>query len=482
MPNYLADHRADTLFVNGSLESLLPEHSVARVIWDALSGLDFSQFDESYRNDEQGRPAIDPRRLAGVWIVALMRGISSSVVVGGLCKTDIEMRWMIGDAPVHKSTLCEFRTAQLKELSHLSTQLLAALARSGMLPGEQLAIDGTVIRAASSCGASCTRGQLKKRIEKLDALVEAKLAEADAEQDTVKGALKRRERLERALGEMGELGVVDDAQRMTITEPQATLKKLKNKQFAPAHNVQVVTDTASGAIVSTEVVEQANDQGQLLWQVNNAREELERVGQMLSGQERGTGPVKSATADSAYHDTLQLVTLEGEIETYVPDGQTTRRPPGVSDAFLSEAFNYDEPTDTMICPQGHPMKRRKMNKGKTAVSYEAEAKTCRACPFKPECCPRTKAGRTVNRPLYQELLDAVAQRVNSERGRRCKMARWVVVEGAFARLVDLMNWRRCRTWGTAGAQAEALWMQITHNLMLLIGRWKPLVLKGATTG
>ena len=53
---------------------------------------------------------------------------------------------------------------------------------------------------------------------------------------------------------------------------------------------------------------------------------------------------------------------------------------------------------------------------------------------------------------------------------------------AFARLVDLMNWRRCRAWGKAGAQAEGLWRQITHNLMLLTRRWKPLVLKEAAIG
>ena len=69
MPNYLPDHSADTLFVDGSLESLLPENSVARVIWAVLSELDFSGFDRTYRNEEEGRPAIDPRRLAGVWIV-----------------------------------------------------------------------------------------------------------------------------------------------------------------------------------------------------------------------------------------------------------------------------------------------------------------------------------------------------------------------------------------------------------------------------
>ena len=50
MPNHLPDHSADTLCVGGSLDSLLPENSVARVIWAVLSELDFSRFDRTYRN------------------------------------------------------------------------------------------------------------------------------------------------------------------------------------------------------------------------------------------------------------------------------------------------------------------------------------------------------------------------------------------------------------------------------------------------
>ena len=88
----------------------------------------------------------------------------------------------------------------------------------------------------------------------------------------------------------------------------------------------------------------------------------------------------------------------------------------------------------------------------------------------------------MNRPLYEDEMKAVSERVNTARGRRYRKARSVVVEGAIGRLVELLNWRRCRTWGKVGARAEAVWRQITHNLMLLIGHWKPLVLKEAPSG
>lgn len=90
-------------------------------------------------------------------------------------------------------------------------------------------------------------------------------------------------------------------------------------------------------------------------------------------------------------------------------------------------------------------------------------------PGKNRCCPTGKGGRSVNRALC-------AERLKTGEGRRMMRARLVSCEGAFARMVGLLHWKRCRMWDRAGAQAERLWHQFTHNLMLLAGIWKPLAL------
>ena len=87
MARYISAGSCQTLFIDGSLDSLLPLSSVARSIWGGVCDLDFSGYDAKYRNDVEGRPAIDPRRLAGVWILAMVRGMSSSVAVARLCRT-----------------------------------------------------------------------------------------------------------------------------------------------------------------------------------------------------------------------------------------------------------------------------------------------------------------------------------------------------------------------------------------------------------
>lgn len=481
MARYIPDESSQVLFVTGSLDSLLPDHSVVRVIWDGVRDLDFGDFDAVYHNDTEGRPAVDPRRLTAIWILATVRGISSSVEVARLCRTDIEFRWLSGDYGVQKSTLSFFRTGRLDHLCAISTQVLAALSRSGLLPGEGVAVDGSVVRAAASCRSSMTSKKLRRRIADLEKAIRDCLSDSDDDDDPrAKMLVKRKARFEEALTEMSRLDP-KATQRMTITEPEASSKRMKNGSFAPAHNIQVVSDLSSGAIISIKVVDQKSDQGQLLCQVRAAQEELRRVGELTgdNGSE-----IRSVVADAAYHDTHQLLTLESEgIDAFVPDSQSAnRRPPGVSDDFLSAAFDYHADIDTMQCPRGHMLRRRKINQGKTAVSYEAPAELCRGCTSKEECCPGARGGRSVNRPLYAEALGVIADRVKSDIGEYYRHARSVVAEGVFGRMFELLHWRRCFTWGGSGAQSEGVWHQITLNLMLLTGTWQPLVPKHMPSG
>ncbi len=216
---------------------------------------------------------------------------------------------------------------------------------------------------------------------------------------------------------------------------------MKTGQFAPAHNIQAATDLEGGAIIKIDVPEQANDQGQLADQINNAKDELVRVNKKLVDEKVNVGPIKTASTDGAYHDTRQVVALEKDgIALFVPDDQSAnRKPPGISDDFLASQFQYDSDSDSMTCPQGKHMRRDSMNSTKTAARYKAKASDCKACPFKDQCCPTSKGGRQVSRQLHEAELKIVAHRVATERGQRHKKARSVVAEGAFGRIVELLN-------------------------------------------
>jgi transposase len=474
MAKYLEPKRDTELFVSGSLDALLAEDSVARAIWAGLEQLDFGPYDGLYRNDAVGRSALNPRCLTAVWALALVRGVTSSVRLAGWCGQDIEFRGLLGDAPVEKSTLSEFRKAHGEALTLLSTQVLGALGRHGLLPGTNLGVDGTIVRAASSRHSVKRREHLERRDARLEAVIREKLsqAEGEGESEEVQARERGRQRVQEALADMTAQGLEAASDRLTVTEPEAGLKRQKDGSFAPGCNAQVVTDLDSGVIVHAAVVEAGGDGGQLHPQCAQAQAVLTEL-----GIAPGDDGAPTLTADGAYHDTRQLEALEQQgVACFVPEDRTAHRAaPGVSPEYQAEKFPYDAATDTLRCPQGQQLTRRKLNDGKTAAVYQAPASACQSCPARSPCCPKSRSGRRVNRSLYAQRLATIAQRLHTDEGRRRKHARWVVCEGAFARLNGLLHGGRRRLWGRAGAQAELLWRQFVHNLMLLAGVWKPLV-------
>ena len=474
MARYTEDHRETLQLFAGSLDRLLPPDSVARAIWAGVERLDFGPLDGLYKNDAVGRPGVNPRGLVAVWMLALLRGETSSVRVAQLCGQDVEFRWLVGDGAVEKTPLCDFRKDHRAEIVSLSAQVLASLGAHGLLPGEPMGVDGTIVRAASSRHSVKSRRRLERHRAHLEELLAQKLSEPESEErsEAVQQLEKRRERLTEALEEMTARGLEEATDRLTVTEPDAGLKRQKDGSYAPGYNAQAVTDLDSGAIVSVAVVDAGGDGGQLEPQLERAQAALADCG---SGE--GAGGIRSVVADGAYHDTRQLVELEGQgVACYVPEARNgNRQAPGVSPEYRAEAFAYDAGSDTMRCPEGHELKRRKLNAGETAVVYQAAARTCQSCPAKSQCCPHSGGGRCVSRPLYPETLERIAHRLDTEEGLAMKRARWVVCEGAFARLQGLLHWHRCRMWGWAGAEMERVWRQLTLNLLLLTGVWRPRV-------
>ena len=266
----------------GSLDRLLPPDSVARAIWAGVERLDFGPLDGLYKNDAVGRPGVNPRGLVAVWMLALLRGETSSVRVAQLCGQDVELRWLVGDGAVEKTPLCDFRKDHRAEIVSLSAQVLASLGAHGLLPGEPMGVDGTIVRAASSRHSVKSRRRLERHRAHLEELLAQKLSEPESEErsEAVQQLEKRRERLTEALEEMTARGLEEATDRLTVTEPDAGRKRQKDGAYAPGYNVQVVTDLASGAILSTQVVDAGNDDRRLR---SLYREPFGRVGVSQAG-------------------------------------------------------------------------------------------------------------------------------------------------------------------------------------------------------
>jgi transposase len=266
------------------LESQLPDDHRARLVWAFVVGLDLREFYDRIkaRDATAGRPATDPQVVLAVWLYATLEGVGSARAIDRLCQQHTAYRWLCGGAPINHDLLAAFRRDNAALLDRLLTQSVTGLIAEKLITLEELAIDGTKVRACAGRGSLCKR----KRLESIEQAVAERVAELKKELDTDPGGTERRrqqralqaaearaQRVKRAREKLAEL-VTEQAVRakthakeeaekgepkVSVSDPEARLMRLADGATAPAWNVQVAT--AKGFIVEIEPTDRRKDSG-----------------------------------------------------------------------------------------------------------------------------------------------------------------------------------------------------------------------------
>ena len=265
-------------FVPMDLEGMLSGDHQARAVWAFVERLDLSDFHARIESREgsAGRPAIDPRILLGLWILATADGIGAAREIERLCTQHLAYQWMCGGVNVNHHTLSDFRNLSSDQLNGVLTQTVAVLIDQGLVEMKRVAQDGMKVRA--SAGASSFR--TRKRLKELEKIVKeqvealAKEIEDDAgagarrDQSTRKREAERRQkRIRKALEEMKEAekrkqsnnGKKKTEARVSTTDPAARVMKMADGGFRPAYNVHLATTTDSRVVVAVEVNSDGTD-------------------------------------------------------------------------------------------------------------------------------------------------------------------------------------------------------------------------------
>jgi transposase len=137
------------------LESQLPLEHRARVVWAYVCGLDLSAFYARIRarEGEPGRPPPDPKVLLALWLYASLEGVGSARQLDRLCERDLAYRWLCGGVPVNYHGLSDFRFDHADLLDQLLSESLAALLAAGVVALDEVAIDGTKVKACAGKGS-----------------------------------------------------------------------------------------------------------------------------------------------------------------------------------------------------------------------------------------------------------------------------------------------------------------------------------------
>jgi transposase len=266
------------------LDSQLPPDHRARLVWTFVIGLDLSElYDPIKARDEQaGRPASDPAVLLALWLYATLDGVGSARAVARLCDYHAAYRWLCGGVPVNHDMLSAFRRDSGAVLDRLLTRSLTSLIAEGLVKLEEVAIDGTKVRARAGRGSLAQR----RKLAAIEASVSKRVAalKSELEQDAGAAERKRRERAVRAAEEQAErvrraqerLAVLEQekAERaklhakeeaaksppaVSVSDPEVRSMRLPDGSTQPAWNVQVAT--ANGFVVAIEPTDRRKDSG-----------------------------------------------------------------------------------------------------------------------------------------------------------------------------------------------------------------------------
>ena len=381
------------------VEQLIPEDHAARAIWELTGQVDLGAFYEGVRSREgrAGRPVIDVRLLASLWIYGQSRGIHSARELEQLCQTDPAFQWLCGMEPVNYHSLSDFRVAHASALEKLFVQVVGVLSHAGLVKLEQVMHDGTRIQAGASDSSLRRQATVEQHME------------------AARRQLKELEKIQSQAKEPSQA-------RVSLTDPEARVMKHAGGEYAPSYNVQISTDAAQKVIVGVEVGQNASDAVLLKPSLQTLERRLGQVPRQL-------------VADGGYATKSNIVDLAARhIDFYAPIPQADKNPDalrqrGVTPAFFPEQFAYDAGGDQFLCPAGKVLRHStQQERGHSVLHvYRARAADCRGCADRAQCTPRYPS-RAVLRIVEQEGITVFRQKMETDQAQQIYRRRSEVAE------------------------------------------------------
>jgi transposase len=454
------------------------DHEVRAVV-DLLGWLDLSRYYEGIKAVEgrAGRDHSDPQVLIALWIYASLRGVREGRALAEWSKYEPGCRWLLGLGTVNHTTLSEFVTEHTAALHDLFVQVVHVLMAQGAVHLERVAHDGTKIRAAASRNSFLGEEGLAECRQAAEAqwaaLAQQSPAQSSAQQRQAeeRAARERQELVRRAEGVLKRQG---EGKKASVSDPEARLMRESTGGIAPNYNAQISTDDHQGVI--------------LAYEVSQAREDSHELQSALDRIQENTGRLPDQTlVDGGYTtrqnilDTAERPTeLVGSLGKDRSQSKLERR--GVSPRFMPEHFEFKAEQNCYTCPEGKTLayKRSKQQVGAIEKHYQAKASDCAACPFRSQCCPKAKRGRTLYRTEEDPKVAAFRRKMQQPEYQRIYRRRAQVAEFSNACLKEKRGLRRFLRRGLEKVRAELGLACLTCNVAIWIRLQRKITPQAAT--
>lgn len=500
-----SDNRKQNLLLPPSLDELVPENHMVRVVDAVIDRLDISDILSTYRGG--GNSAFNPKMMLKVLVFAYLSNAYSSRRIEELLKRDIYFMWLAGMKRPDFRTINYYRGKRLKEgFDAVFTQVVRLLHEEGFVSLKVQYIDGTKIESVANKYTFVWRGSVEKYDARLKAKTEALLRQIEQnhaienqenpvpEELTAEEVTKRVERIKekvdaenlgkeerKALKQIetdsvprmnryrGQLETMGPRNSYSKTDPDATFMRMKedamlNGQLKPGYNVQISTENQF--ITNFGIYQRPTDT-------------LTMISYLESFKARYGMQSEEIVADSGYgsEENYEYMFSNG-MTPYVKYNMfhVEQRRGYRNNPFRVSNLFYNPDDDFYVCPMGQKLKFIRQEKRYTASGYQQtvsvyRASRCEGCPLRGQC-HKSKRDRQIE---VNHTLDDYKARarelLTSEQGIKHRSNRPIEPEAVFGQIKECGRFRRLRLKGLTGAKIDFGLKALAHNLRKLAQSW-----------
>lgn len=500
-----SDNRKQNLLLPPSLDELVPENHMVRVVDAVIDRLDISDILSTYRGG--GNSAFNPKMMLKVLVFAYLSNVYSSRRIEELLRRDIYFMWLAGMKRPDFRTINYYRGKRLKEgFDAVFTQVVRLLHEEGFVSLKVQYIDGTKIESVANKYTFVWRGSVEKYDARLKAKTEALLRQIEQnhaienqenpvpEELTAEEVTKRVERIKekvdaetlskeerKALKQIetdsvprmnryrGQLETMGPRNSYSKTDPDATFMRMKedamlNGQLKPGYNVQISTENQF--ITNFGIYQRPTDT-------------LTMISYLESFKARYGMQSEEIVADSGYgsEENYEYMFSNG-MTPYVKYNMfhVEQRRGYRNNPFRVSNLFYNPDDDFYVCPMGQKLKFIRQEKRYTASGYQQtvsvyRACRCEGCPLRGQC-HKSKRDRQIE---VNHTLDDYKARarelLTSEQGIKHRSNRPIEPEAVFGQIKECGRFRRLRLKGLTGAKIDFGLKALAHNLRKLAQSW-----------
>lgn len=466
--------------------------------------LDLTVFEARYKNDDDGRPAYDPRLLLKIVIYGYARGLTASRKIAEACRRNVTFMALSADTRPHFTTIADFIATLEHEIVGLFRDVLLYCDTLGLIGKDHFAIDGCKLPSNASKQWSGTHAELKARHEKLAVAAQAIVTrhkqrdaneqdEALVQQEHKKLATYRAKiaKIKTFLAEHPKnLGPSGKERKHNITDPDSA-KMATSHGVIQGYNGVAVVDDKHQIVVHANAVGEGQEAHLLAPMVEATRAHF----QAIDRQDSDIFATAKLTADAGYHSKKSVqYTHDQAIDAYIADRQLRKRDPafahadrykararkekrqrdGAAPRFQPTDFAYDEETETCRCPAGESLYRngrRVVINGHTGVKFKGAKRVCSPCALRARCLknPRRTAVRQVVffngrvNTTTESAIEKMKRKIDSLKGRFIYNKRLATVEPVFAN-VQNKGLKRFTLRGRQKVDTQWKLFMLVHNI------------------